>query len=153
MRGRMLSVIALLTLSVPWCWAQSNISSGDITGFIADPSGAVIPSAAVTVIDPEKGLRWPATTDDNGQFPFLSIPAGTYNVLVQAPGFSEQTLRNVQLLIGQTAFVRIALTPGALQQEVDVSSEQPLVDSKHSQQSNTIAEPYIRELPIDRRDY
>ena len=67
--------------------------TGTISGVVTDPSGAVIPGAAVTVKHTSTGLTRSATTDAHGAFLFPLMPVGSYSLAVEAQGFRrfEQT--------------------------------------------------------------
>src|SRR3954463_2034916 len=64
--------------------------TGTISGTIMDPSGGVIPKAMVTVTNVAQGVKTNTTTDPKGVFVFPSLPVGTYDVHVEAPGFKPQ---------------------------------------------------------------
>lgn len=133
--------------------AQAGGSSSEIKGRIVDPNGAVVNGATVTVTDTSKGLSRTATTDAQGEYRFLSLPPGTYQLRVEGTGFSTQVKNGVQVTVGQTADQDFALQVGSAAATVEVSGDPPVIETERSQQSTTIGERYIRDLPIDRRDY
>src|ERR1700704_2769766 len=77
-------VFALACLAL---FAQSDL--GSITGFVKDPTGAVIPNATVTVRNEATGSERKATTNEAGSFTVTNIPAGFYTVDVEAKGFKK----------------------------------------------------------------
>jgi hypothetical protein len=70
-----------------WADPQSG-TSGSIAGVVADPSGAVVPGATVTIENPVSQFNRSATTDDSGRFTFQNVPFNHYHVTVTASGFS-----------------------------------------------------------------
>ncbi len=147
---------ALFVLMSAFCLtalAQAGGSTSEIKGRITDPNGAVVNGATVTVSDTSKGISRTATTDAQGEYRFLSLTPGTYQLRVEANGFRTQLVNAVQVTVGQTADQNASLQIGDASATVEVSADPPVIETDRSQQSTTINEQYIRELPIDRRDY
>ena len=133
--------------------AQAGGSTAEIKGRINDPNGAVLPDATITATDTTKNFSRTATSDANGEYRFLSIPPGTYQIKVEANGFTTQIQPNLQATIGQIVEQDFSMQVGSQSETVTVTSEPPVIETERSQQSTTINEQYIRNLPIDRRDY
>lgn len=92
-------------------YAQSN--SGSINGVVADPSGAVIPGASVTIQNPVSAYSRTTTTDATGHFRFTNLPFNPYHLTVTREGFGAfaedvnvdsvlPVTSNVQLKVGGT---------------------------------------------------
>ena len=75
--------------------------TSSVQGVVQDPSGAVVPKAAVTIRNNATQATNTTTTDDGGNFRFLSLPPSAYTLIVEASGYgkSEST---VTLLTEQT---------------------------------------------------
>jgi hypothetical protein len=76
--------------------AQSAGNAGTLTGTITDPSGAVVPHAVVTIINPVSGYNRSAEADGAGRFQFTNIPLNPYHVTIAAQGFST-AVRDVDI--------------------------------------------------------
>src|SRR6266404_367960 len=63
-------------------------STGAITGTVTDPNGAVVAGAVVTAKNKRTSTEFSATSDDNGVYLIRNVPAGTYEVRFQSPGFA-----------------------------------------------------------------
>lgn len=133
--------------------AQAGGSTSEIKGRVTDPNGAVVNGATVTVTDVGKGVSRTATTDGDGEYRFLNLLPGTYQLRVQASGFSSQNKNAVQVTVGQTLDQDFSLQIGDAAATVDVTSDPLAIETEKSSLSTTVNERYIRELPIDRRDY
>src|SRR5262249_10637284 len=72
---------------------------------------------------------------------------------IEAHGFVTQTFGNLQVTVGQIAEHDFTLQIGAVTETVEITSSTPVVETERTQQSNTINEQAIRNLPINRRDY
>ena len=132
--------------------AQSNASSGEIKGTVTDASGGLVPGGTVTVTNSNTGFSRTAITDERGEYRILLLPPGSYEVRVELAAFGTQ-VRNAQVIVGQTLAIDFRLQVGTAAQTVTVSAESPVIETERVTQSNTIEEGYIRNLPIDRRDY
>ena len=133
--------------------AQGVGSSGDIKGTVTDPKGAVLPNATVAVVGVETGLRRSAVTDDGGQYRVTNLPPAVYDISTDLHGFETAVRKNVTVTIGDTVLADFQLNVSGIAGVVNVTSEAPVVDTERAAQANTIDQQYIRDLPINRRDY
>ena len=99
-------------------WAQSAGTGGSISGVVADPSGAVIPTATVKILNPVTGYKQTTTTDAAGHFSFSNVPLNNYHLAVTAPGFGPVT-HDVDL-VGKVP-VALNLTMPVLSQNTTVT--------------------------------
>src|SRR5579859_6765470 len=133
--------------------AQGVGASGDIKGTVTDPSGAVVANAVVTATDVSKGIKHTVTTDNNGSFHLTNLPPATYSVGVSKSGFQPEVAKSVVVTIGQTNIVDFPMKVSQVSEQIEVTTEPPVVETERGAQSNVVSEQYIRELPINRRDY
>jgi hypothetical protein len=133
--------------------AQGVGASGDIAGTISDPSGAAIPKAKVTATDTAKGVSRATITDDRGEYRLSGLVPSTYDVSAEAQSFQSTTEHNVVLTVGGTALVDLRLPLSQVAQSVEVTTQLPVVETERSHLADTVTEDYIKDLPIDRRDY
>ena len=147
---RSLSLVLLFSISA---FPQAQMASGDINGTVFDPTGAVLPSVAVTIYRPDTGLVRETVTGAYGDYAFPLLPPGDYEVEFALPGFATTVRRPIRLLVGQSLSIDESLRPAALQQEVLVVGEAPIVETRRTQQADTVNELRIDNLPINRRDF
>jgi outer membrane receptor protein involved in Fe transport len=129
-----------------------NISTAELHGTVHDPSGAVVPNAAISIDDPSKGFSRATTSDGAGNYQMLLLPPGTYVVTVTAPGFAKLTEKNVVLTVGETAVLRLTLTITG-NETVNVNASADIVETQRSSQSTTIDQLSIGNLPTNGRNY
>src|SRR5258706_1342731 len=91
MRKRTRSVTPLLvllaTLTVSMIVAHS--AGGGIEGKVTDPKGAAVAGASVTITTEGNPQRFTGVTDHEGHYKVEGLPAGTYTVVISAPGFND----------------------------------------------------------------
>ena len=104
----------------PSAWAQTG--TGSLRGQVADPSGAVIPQASITVTS-GTGVSKTGTSDASGQYAISGLAPGQYTVTAQAPGFSPFTSPTVRIAAGQTQHLDVSLAIQMEQQQVQVTAD------------------------------
>ena len=87
----------MLTLSLSMLLAQTATTS--LRGVVTDAKGAVLPSATVTINDPQNGLSRTVKTNGQGEYQFLQLPPSTYTVSANALGFATVRQEKMQLLV------------------------------------------------------
>ena len=106
---------------VPSGFGQTATSTGILRGQVADPSGAVIPQASLTVSS-TTGVSRTGASDATGQYAITGLKPGQYTVTVQATGFSSFTSPPVRITAGQVQRLDISLAIQMEQQQVQVTS-------------------------------
>src|SRR5438876_3787163 len=136
--------VGLIIFSAPLCFAQF---ASNVQGVVQDPSGAVVPKATVTIVNTGTQLTKTATTDEGGNYRFLSLAPGAYRVTVEASGYAKSA-SDVTLLTEQNLNVPITLKVGAITEAVTVTSQSPVVDTADSRNQLTLDNEGVAELPI-----
>ena len=125
---------------------------GNITGTVRDPSGSAVVSAKVTVTDLGKGIEYPNTTNESGNYSQTHLILGVYQVRVEAAGFQSYVQKNVNVEADATTQVNITLTIGSVGETVNVSGEVPVLKTERADVSDTITSKQVTELPVFGRD-
>jgi hypothetical protein len=139
-------VLALLVGAVPTLWAQAN--SGNIYGSVVDASAAVVPGATVALSGATIGGRT-TQSDKNGDFRFLNLDPGTYNLNVSMPGFAT-VKRVVVVTTGQNVNLSFAMKVAGAAETVEVSAETPVVDTKRVGTATTMTKEELAQIPQSR---
>jgi hypothetical protein len=92
-----------------------------LTGIVTDQSTAVVAKAKVTLTDSQSGSVRETVTNNDGYFTFASVPVGTYNVAIEAKGFSMYKANGVALSGGEKRNLDVALQVGSTSQSVEVA--------------------------------
>src|SRR5262245_26731708 len=122
--SRVLLVVLCLGIGI---FAQTT--TGEISGTIKDPNGAVVPNATVTITGVDVGFNRTVQSNESGVFRANQVPPGRYKVHVAAvSGFAEQTKENVSVGINNLTTVdfEMGASVGAV---VDVTGEGTLIDA------------------------
>jgi len=143
---RVLFFLGCLASSPAWLQAQGETTSA-IAGTVADPSGAAVAGAMVTVVSPETGWKRNAKTDDGGRFNFPQLKPGLYSVKVETAGFEPQVNNSVVSALGQKQTVNFTLKLAAARGEVTVIGEAPLVNPENPNTATTLNAHRMANLP------
>ena len=144
------AIFAALLLCVP---AYSQGSFGRILGTVTDQSGGVVAGATVTVIDTDRGVTRPLTTDDAGAYNAPNLTPGNYTVRVEAKGFKRLERQSIVIEVGHEVRVDLTLQPGEQNQTVTVTESVPLVETTNATMGGTLENADIIDLPLNGRDY
>ncbi len=127
--------------------AQSD--RGTITGAVNDPNGAVVARAEVIVRNVATGTEYKTVTTETGNYTISSLPAGSYELRVEAPGFKKFVLQKVQVQLLQTTRVNAALEIGAASDTVTVTAQTPLLQTESAEQSTNISGQLFNSMPLN----
>jgi hypothetical protein len=136
-------VLALAAAAVPLA-AQSL--TGTVSGTVSDSQGAVLPGATVTLVG-KTGSRT-AVTDASGEYRFVALDPGTYDVQVALSGFNGRKQENIAVSIAKDSKVDFTLSVGGLTDTIEVVGEAPVVDTSSSATDANLTQDTLFLLPI-----
>ena len=82
------SILGLLALSFSAPSAVAQTETAQVSGTVRDPTGAIVPGAKVALKSAGTAFTRTTTASDNGLYTFTSILPGSYDMSVEAEGFS-----------------------------------------------------------------
>ena len=132
--------------------AAAQTTTSTIEGTVTDPNGAVIAGATVKASGTTLAAERTATTDAEGFYRLVALPAGMYNITISQTGFAAGT-SNVELSLNRVATFDVQLQVGNGVAQVDVTNELPLLEPNAASTGQTITPRQIVELPVNGRDY
>lgn len=131
-------------------WAADP--TGTIAGTVSDPSGAAVTDAKVIATNLQTSLARNTTTGTDGGYVFPLLPAGSYAVFVEAPGFERYEQRGIEVRTDQSATVPIQLKIGSSSQAVTVEANAEMVQTQSGALSQVVSRQNIVELPLNGRN-
>ena len=72
---------------------MAQINRANLNGTVTDPSGASVPNAKVVIAAPDTGFTRQAISGTTGVYSITSLPVGTYDLTVSAPGFKAYQVK------------------------------------------------------------
>jgi hypothetical protein len=148
---RSLAVAVALTVLAAVPPTEAQTVTGTILGQVVDETGGVLPGVSVTVSSPQLiGGQQTRTTGASGEFRFLALPPGTYEVGFSLNGFGALKREGVILGAGATATIDAQLKPAQLAEAITVEGESAMVDVKSAQLRETATAELIDNVPTAR---
>ena len=135
-----LALLALSTVS-----AQST-TTGDIGGVVSDASGAILPSATVTLTNVDNGAVQTATTNQSGNYHFSLLRPGNYTLSATFSGLKTDVQKLV-VQVGQASTLDLTTKIQSTQQVVEVSENAALVNAENANLSTSFSTKQVLDLP------
>src|SRR5579871_2218040 len=144
--------LGLVVFSVLLVAASLAAQSTSLSGVIKDPQSAVVPNASITLASAATGVARETKSDSQGRYNFLQVTPGTYMLTVKAPGFAEEVISNVELLVNQPATIPVTLRVGATSTTVTVEANAVQLNTTDASLGNVVDQTQITELPTYARN-
>src|SRR5215468_3339508 len=132
--------------------AISQAVNATLSGKVTDASGGSVAKATVSIVNSGTGFTRTAQSSDTGEYTLPALPAGEYSVSATFTGFGKQT-KTITLQVGQAAELDFRLTPGSVEQKVQVEATSELQEPTRTQVSTVIQERQIENLPVNGREF
>jgi hypothetical protein len=142
--------LAVILFSVP---ASAQLNYGRVYGSVTDQSGGAMVGVTVSVIDVDRGITRPLTTDDAGTYSASSLLPGNYTVRAEAKGFKAGEHTGLTVGVGQDVRVDLSLQAGEQTQTVTVTGEAPMVNTTSATLGGTLETATIIDLPLNGRAF
>src|SRR4051812_26745963 len=128
--------------------AFAQIQSGNILGTVKDEQGGLLPGVTITV----KGLDATQTfvTDSNGEFRFLNLAPGSYQVTATLPGFTTLVRENVVVQIGKNVELPMAMKVATVTETITVVGASPVIDTKATGTATNFTSDELTRIPTSR---
>jgi hypothetical protein len=130
-----------------------QVDEGSVTGVVQDTTGAVVPSAKVTLLNTDQGLTQTTNTDSSGVYTFSPVRIGNYSISATAPGFSVTTQEHINVAVSQNARVNIELKTGAATETVEVTTAPPQLQTEDASVGQVVNERSVNNLPLNGRNF
>jgi len=115
---------------------------------VADPSGATIPNATVTLVNDGTGVEFTCTTSQTGSCEFNTLKPATYTARVKADAFKVALREHIVLQVGQSVDLNFALQVGSEGTTVTVAAGAPQVNTVNAELGTTVSGNYILDMPL-----
>lgn len=123
-----------------------------LRGTIRDPSGAVIPGAAVTAIrEGTQGTRR-TVSSGAGTYEFPALAVGEYRLVIEAKGFKKVVETGIGVTLGHVVVENATLPLGTITQEVTATGTPALVETSSTQLGAVMSSRAVVDLPLNARD-
>jgi len=146
-------MLVAMLLGVSALPAFGQIDRGAITGRILDSSGAVVPSATVTITNKATGVAVTTSADADGEYQVLTLIPGTYTVKATAAGFESVLRDDIHLHVQDLLSIDFALKVGSVNAEIVVTARESMLETQTADLGSVVNEQRINDLPLNGRRY
>lgn len=146
-------VAILLVLGVAVGTIQAQNSRGTILGHVTDSSGAALAGAKATVKNVNTNDTNEYTTDGSGDFVFVNLIPGTYQLTVAVQGFKTAEAAGLVVEVDHTLRQNFSLTVGAVVEQVQVEATAQMLQADNASLGGVISSKTIDDLPLSGRDF
>ncbi len=150
---RSVPLLAAASLVLPALRAHAQVEDGRFVGRITDPTGAVIPHAAIAVKNTETNITQNTATNDDGDFVITPVKAGTYTLIVTATGFQTVDTSAITVQVGQIVREDLSLSIGSSSDVVQVTTATPLLTTDSATMGQVITNEQLTGLPLNGRGF
>ena len=150
MSANILTLLLAVLLAAPCASGQSTF--GGIVGVVKDPSQEVVGSARVTLTSLDDRTQRNANTDGNGEYEFINLKAGRYELEVHADGFADYKVSSLELDARQNLRLDVTLKLAGSTQTVEVTGEGgPVINTENGTIGDTKDFKQLTSLPVNYR--
>ena len=128
-------------------------TTGSISGTVADETGGVIPGITVTVTHVDTSNSRSVVSNDLGRYLVSNLQVGAYEVKGELAGFQTSIRTGIELTLGRSLVVNLAMTVGEISQQVTVTGEASLVETTQTSLSGLVTTTQIQDLPLNGRNF
>ncbi|MDX1630423.1 MAG: TonB-dependent receptor [Thermoanaerobaculia bacterium] len=139
-----LAVVGLLLVVSP---VFGQAQQGNLYGTVTDEEGAALPGVTVTLT----GIGAPRVqvTNQDGEFRFLNLDPGNYQIVAELEGFSTVEFPNVNIRVNRNTTIEIEMS-SAIEEVITVTSESPLLDERKVATGTTVSQVELEKIPTAR---
>jgi hypothetical protein len=152
-RGYLLGTLAILAVcSSIVISGNAQSTGGRIRGTVIDPSSGAIAGAKLLLTNEANGTQRVTESGASGEYIFLEVPVGTYQLEVNQQGFKKYLHKGLVVNLNEVVSLDIALQLGGASEVVEVTGAPPVVDTTSTQLGAIVNERSSTQLPLNQRD-
>jgi hypothetical protein len=142
-----ITVLLAIFLAVFTLGVSAQTQTGTVEGRVADEQGGVLPGVTVTLTGRQGSQT--TVTDSSGEYRFVGLTPGIYEVRAELAGFTTQAVQNIDVGLGKTLQVPLALKVGGLAESVEVTANASSIDTTSAASDNSLSQELLANMPIN----
>jgi hypothetical protein len=149
LEGRVFIILTIaLVLLIASGVMMGQAVNAKLLGTVTDSSGAVILEAKVRILETKTGLVRTTVTNSSGNYEFVDLPPGQYEVTVEEHGFKKAVRTAIDVQVNSDVRVNVTLQPGAADQSIEVVAQTPLLETDRADVTQKIETKQVTDLPL-----
>ena len=150
-RGTRFFLLSILVLSV--CIAHAQVPDGSVNGLVTDPKDSVLVAAHVSAVSATQGTIRKTHTNSRGLYILPNLPAGTYDLRIEVPGFVPSEFKGITIEAGRSTTVDAKLQILSANATVNVNASTADLDLTQSMIQGQITSKTIESIPLNGRNF
>jgi len=141
------ALAAAFALLAPAALAQTT---GRIEGRVVTQDGAALPGVTVEITSPAMQGDRIAVTDASGDFRFLNLPPGDYNLTARLEGFTTLEQESINVRLDRAVSLALEMPSAEFGTELTVTGAAPIIDTTSTTSGANFSEELFQDLPVTR---
>lgn len=133
--------------------AVAQSTNATISGVVVDPSGKVVPDAAIEILNEATGLHYSGRTNDSGIYTVTILPPGQYRMQVSKIGFKTLIKPGIVLNVQSAVAVNFTLPLGATSESITVEAGASTINTVDGSVSTVIDRNFVENMPLNGRSF
>src|SRR5882672_1602847 len=146
-------VLLICAIFVAWPMSLSAQTTSIIEGTVLDTQKRAIVGAQITLSGPVLAREVKTPSNMTGSYRLPGVQPGVYQLRATSPGFAVQVYQGLAVTVNHVLTFDIVLVVSAVEAEVTVSANGPLLETANSSSGATILPQQIEQMPINGRNY
>ena len=138
---------AVILLSTIMLCAQAT-RTATLVGVVTDSTGAVVVSAAVTVVNLETNFTSTGVTNETGRYYVPYLAPGSYQLTIEATGFRSYVRKGIEVRAGESPRIDVQLEVGAVAESVVVTGRAPLLETETATSGASLQNQVFMRVPV-----
>jgi len=143
-------IVAVLAIFMAGTAFAQLVPTSKMEGKVLDATGAPLPGVSVEATSPRLVGKATAVTDGDGSYRLFSLPSGVYEIVFTLQGFKTLIRKDIVVQLSQTLTMNVTLEQAALEEQVTVIGQSPLIDVKSTVKGQTMTKDVFMSLPRNR---
>jgi hypothetical protein len=127
---------------------SAQVLYGSLVGTIQDSTGAVVPGATVTAVNPGTGQSHTTTTTTAGVYSLQNLLEGSYNVTVSASGFRQYTRKDIGVTVNTVRREDVTLEVGQVSEGITVEAQAQALQTDKTDLHTDLVSEVVSNLPL-----
>src|SRR3954466_10703358 len=144
-------VAAIIWLATAGTGLAQAVAGSQVSGLVKDSSGGVLPGVEVTMVKTDTGTSRTVITGTDGAYVFTNLAVGPYRLKVVLQGFNTYVQEGIVLQVNSNPTIDVALTVGNIGEQVTVTAESPVIETRSTGVGQVIDNQQVTEMPLNGR--
>jgi len=132
---------------------NAQVSGGALSGSITDISHTPVPNARLTLKNTATGVTRVVTTSRAGLYTSPNLELGTYEMMVEAAGFTTQVRTGIAVAVGAKLAVNVAMERGDSSQVIRMAVSGASENQASAAVAGNVSASTVRDSPLNGRDW